>query len=40
MNKQIINCVNYYGDNFGCGFYRMHFPALSLKTLLGGRIHI
>ena len=34
--KQIINCVNYNGDDCACGFYRMHFPMMSLKTVLGG----
>lgn len=34
--KQIINCVNFVGDNCACGFYRMNFPAMTLKTLLGG----
>ena len=37
MDKQLINCVNYYGDNCGCGFYRMHFPAMTLKTMMGGQ---
>lgn len=35
--KQIINCVNFNGDNCACGFYRMLFPAMTLKTLLGGQ---
>jgi glycosyltransferase involved in cell wall biosynthesis len=34
--KQIINCVNFNGDDCACGFYRMHFPANCLKTILGG----
>lgn len=30
-----IHAVNYRGDNFGCGFYRMLAPALSLQTVMG-----
>lgn len=36
MAKQLINCINYVGDNCACGFYRMSFPAMTLKTLLNG----
>lgn len=35
--KQIINCINFYGDNCACGFYRMSFPAMTLKTIMGGQ---
>jgi glycosyltransferase involved in cell wall biosynthesis len=34
--KQLINCINYNGDDCACGFYRMHFPMMGLKTVLGG----
>lgn len=30
MGNIPINAINYKGDNFGCGFYRMIFPAMSL----------
>lgn len=36
MQKQLINCINFNGDNCACGFYRMYFPAMTLKTLLNG----
>ena len=36
MSNQIpIHAVNFRGDNFGCGFYRMLAPALSLQTVMG-----
>lgn len=30
-----IHAVNFRGDNFGCGFYRMLAPALSMQTVMG-----
>lgn len=38
-NEKIpINCINYYADRAGCGWYRMSFPAMALETLLQGKI--
>ena len=34
--KNLVNCINFNGDNCACGFYRMYFPAMTLKTLMGG----
>jgi hypothetical protein len=34
MGKQLVHCVNYFGDYCACGWYRMGWPTNMLKTKL------
>ena len=39
-DKITFNVMHYKGDNFGCGFYRMMCPGLSVQTIIGSQYNI